>query len=265
MMKPLSQPLSQPLSHPLSRLLAAGSLLAVYACHDGVTTPNEDEFAAARSITKVSSDVRISPVLYGTDGSVTYSVRVRSNSRTLSSFQGSVLFAPAIFELRSHTPTQVPGGVVMVNAADVNSGRIRFAAYTHTAFAASGEGVEVFRFVVRQRYQGDPAVSGMLDVIGTATNGTAAAGGAVANAIAADPACTGTSLWGDGNADGTVNITDAQQLARFATGLTVGNPTAVAVRGDVTADGSVNIVDAQQIARFSVGLSAAPRTNTWIC
>jgi hypothetical protein len=62
-----------------------------------------------------------------------------------------------------------------------------------------------------------------------------------------------------------VNITDAQQIARFSAGLAVGNLAAVTERGDVTADGNVNIVDAQQIARYSVGLSAAARTNTWIC
>ncbi len=68
--------------------------------------------------------------------------------------------------------------------------------------------------------------------------------------------------WGDVNADNTVNIVDAQQLARSSVGLSVANPAALATNGDVTADGTINIVDAQQIARFSVGLSASPRTNT---
>ena len=249
---------------PLTHVLAAGSLLVVCACQDGVTTPAEDDLSSARSITKISSDVRIAPVVYGTDGTITYSVRVRSNSKTLSSFQGAVVFTPSMFELRSQTPMPIPGGAVIVNVTDVNNGRIRFAAYTQSAFAASGEGVEVFRFVVSQRYAGDPVVTGILDVVGTAPN-AAASGGAVANGIAAQAGCGGTTLWGDGNADGNVNITDAQQLARFSTGLAVGNPAAVTDRGDVTADGSVNIIDAQQIARYSVGLSAAPRTSTVIC
>jgi alpha-tubulin suppressor-like RCC1 family protein len=75
--------------------------------------------------------------------------------------------------------------------------------------------------------------------------------------------CVGTSgLWGDVNADGTVNIIDAQQIARFGVGLSVANAGAMTTRGDVTNDGAVNIIDAQQIARFSVGLSAATRVNT---
>lgn len=68
--------------------------------------------------------------------------------------------------------------------------------------------------------------------------------------------------WGDANADGIVNIIDAQQIARFTVGLSVANAVALEARGDVTADGSVNIIDAQQIARFTVGLAAAARINT---
>ncbi|HYV96445.1 MAG TPA: dockerin type I domain-containing protein, partial [Gemmatimonadaceae bacterium] len=69
-------------------------------------------------------------------------------------------------------------------------------------------------------------------------------------------------LYGDANNDATVNIIDAQQIARFTVSLSVLNQTALTDRGDVNADGTVNIIDAQQIARFSVGLSAAARTNT---
>ena len=69
-------------------------------------------------------------------------------------------------------------------------------------------------------------------------------------------------IWGDANGDGSVNIIDAQQLARFSVGLAVSNSVAVQTFGDVNADAAVNIVDAQQVARFSVGLSAAPRVNT---
>ncbi|MDB4913778.1 MAG: cell wall/surface repeat protein [Gemmatimonadetes bacterium] len=69
-------------------------------------------------------------------------------------------------------------------------------------------------------------------------------------------------LWGDANADGNVNIIDAQQLARFTVGLAVANAAAVATHGDVTSDNVVNIIDAQQLARYSVGLSASARVNT---
>ena len=68
--------------------------------------------------------------------------------------------------------------------------------------------------------------------------------------------------WGDANGDGSVDIIDAQQIARFSVGLSVANAAALTQRGDVTADGSVDIIDAQQIARYSVGLSAAARINT---
>ena len=72
----------------------------------------------------------------------------------------------------------------------------------------------------------------------------------------------GAGLWGDANGDGTVNIIDAQQIARFSVGLSVANPALVLALGDVNADGQVNIIDAQQVARFSVGLSASPRIGT---
>ncbi len=69
-------------------------------------------------------------------------------------------------------------------------------------------------------------------------------------------------LYGDVNVDASVNIIDAQQIARYSVSLSVANLAAVQASGDVTADNNVNIIDAQQIARFSVGLSAAARVNT---
>jgi hypothetical protein len=74
--------------------------------------------------------------------------------------------------------------------------------------------------------------------------------------------CPATVLWGDATADGSVNIIDAQQVARSSVGLSASNVAAVAFTGDVTADGNVNIIDAQQIARHSVGLPAAARLGT---
>lgn len=68
-------------------------------------------------------------------------------------------------------------------------------------------------------------------------------------------------LWGDGTGEGLVNILDAQQLARYAVGLSVIQPVVVAARGDVTADGKIDVLDAQQVARYSVGLSAVDRVG----
>jgi hypothetical protein len=249
----------------LPRLFAAGAMLVVSACQDSATAPDGDDFAAARSATKVSNDVRIAAVQYGTDGTVTYSVRVRSNSRTVSSFQGILWLPVGGFELRSQSPVPISGGAALINVADINSGRIRFSAFTQTYFNTSGEGVEVFRFVIRPLRAGDPPPTGILDFVGMASNSAPGAGAIAASLIASDAGCSGTELWGDGNDDGLVNINDAQQIARYGIGLTVGNPAAVANRGDVTADGLVNVGDAQQIARYGIGLSAVPRTGTSIC
>jgi hypothetical protein len=248
-----------------SQFFAAATLLVAVACQDAISAPASDDVDAARSANKSTTGVTVRAESYGPDGTIIYSVRVWSNSRTLSSFQGTVYFPPGSFDLRSHTPTPVSNGMVMVNIADAANGRIRFSAYTQTSYNALGVGVEVFRFAARPRY-GNPDLSAALEVVSTTVpTSSASAGIAAANVSSSGGACSGTSLWGDGNADGAVNITDAQQLARYSTGMAVGNPTAVTTRGDVTADGQVNIVDAQQIARYSVGLSAASRTSTWIC
>ena len=71
--------------------------------------------------------------------------------------------------------------------------------------------------------------------------------------------CVGVlGLRGDANGDGSVNIIDAQQIARSSVGQSVADPQRVARLGDATEDTSVDIIDAQQIARFSVFLPSAP-------
>jgi hypothetical protein len=65
-------------------------------------------------------------------------------------------------------------------------------------------------------------------------------------------------VWGDVTNDGSINVIDAQQIARFSVGLVVSFRELMA-RGDVTGDGAINVIDAQQVARASVGLSAAAR------
>ncbi len=68
--------------------------------------------------------------------------------------------------------------------------------------------------------------------------------------------CVGfAGLLGDVSDDGTVNIIDAQQIARYSVGLPPPpDPAMVEARGDVNEDGQHNIIDAQQIARWTVGL-----------
>jgi hypothetical protein len=75
--------------------------------------------------------------------------------------------------------------------------------------------------------------------------------------------CIGLAgLLGDVSDDETVNIIDAQQIARYSVGLPPPpDPTIVADRGDVNEDGLPNIIDAQQIARWTVGLPVPESPN----
>ena len=77
-----------------------------------------------------------------------------------------------------------------------------------------------------------------------------------------DVCVAASGFWGDANGDNSVNIIDAQQIARHSVGLPVANETALLTQSDVNADNEVNIIDAQQIARFSVELPSAPRVNS---
>jgi len=79
---------------------------------------------------------------------------------------------------------------------------------------------------------------------------------AMASASQGCPVVAG--VWGDVTNDGSINVIDAQQIARFSVGLVVSFRELMA-RGDVTGDGAINVIDAQQVARASVGLSAAAR------
>jgi hypothetical protein len=101
-----------------------------------------------------------------------------------------------------------------------------------------------------------------LDMRGVITG--AAAGSDISSFVSSGAVwlCVGLSgILGDVNCDGSVNIVDAQQIARYAIGLSTPGAECTENAGDVNDDGAINIIDAQQIARYAVGLPTpgAPR------
>ena len=178
----------------------------------------------------------------------------------LASLQAGVTWGASQLTFDSIRVAPGSGFTLTPNPASVASGSLTLNAFSATALAASGP---LFNL-----YFTAGASSGGTHVALTPT--VAATDMAqdllMQLAVRNVDVCVATrGLWGDVTDDGTVNIVDAQQIARFSVGLSVANPTALASRGDVTADGTVNIIDAQQIARFSVALSAAVRVNaTWL-
>jgi hypothetical protein len=176
---------------------------------------------------------------------------------TVASLQGTLRWGAARLRFDSLRAVPGPGWAVTVQTAGADTGAVRFAAYSSTALAASGA-VAVAYFTAAAT-PGGTRVDVALEAAGNEAGGSILASTRVrGQAVCAVP----TGQWGDVNDDGTVNVQDAQQVARFSVGLSVGNASAVAARGDVTADAAVNVLDAQQIARFSVGLGAAARVNT---
>jgi alpha-tubulin suppressor-like RCC1 family protein len=174
---------------------------------------------------------------------------------SLAAFQGQLRWPATRLQFDS---LRAPSGwTATINQDSSAVGALVFSSFSPTALAASG-----------------PVATAYFTA--AATNGGArlsllpvAAGSEEARSLLAfvqprglDVCVGATGKWGDVTDDGTVNVIDAQQIARFSVGLTVGNPTVLAQRGDVTGDGTINVIDAQQVARFSVGLSANARINT---
>ena len=104
------------------------------------------------------------------DGTISFVVRVKGNSLSLSAYQGSVNFAPGVFELVStETPQDMSGEVRIVNPAAFAEGRIRFAAMSSDSLAADPLGVEAFRFTVRVvSSRADAQVAASLDTASAA-------------------------------------------------------------------------------------------------
>ena len=178
----------------------------------------------------------------------------------LASLQAGVTWGASQLTFDSIRVAPSSGFMLTSNPASVPSGSLTLNAFSATALAASGP---LFNL-----YFTAGATSGGTRVALTPTVAATDMAQDLLMQLAVrnvDVCVASSGRWGDVTDDGTVNIVDAQQIARFTVGLSVANATALAARGDVTGDGVVNIIDAQQIARFTVALSAAARVNSqWV-
>jgi hypothetical protein len=180
-----------------------------------------------------------------------------AGSATLASLQAGLAWGSTRLTFDSLRVAAATGFSLTPNLTAVSTGSLSFNAFSASALAASGP--------IATAYFTATSTSGGTSVVLTPATAGSELGASVLNALNVRNlgVCVAPSgKWGDVNDDGTVNIIDAQQIARSSVGLSVANAAAVTARGDVTADGTVNIIDAQQIARASVALSAAVRVNT---
>ena len=180
-----------------------------------------------------------------------------AGSATLASLQASLAWGSTRLTFDSLRVVAATGFSLTPNLTAVSTGSLTFNAFSASALAASGP--------IATAYFTATATTGGTSVMLTPATAGSELGANVLPSLTVRNlgVCVAPSgKWGDVNDDGTVNIIDAQQIARSSVGLSVANAVAVTARGDVTADGTVNIIDAQQIARASVSLSAAARVNT---
>ncbi len=198
-------------------------------------------------------------VAVASGGKVTVPIVVNlANAGTLdiAALQSTVTWNPAVLSFDSVRVVAALGWSFTTNTANTATGSLTFNASNSSSLATTATLANVF-------FTSNPSGGGTRVVL-TPT----AAGNAASNSILpairplSQDVCVGTLVkWGDVNASGAVDILDAQQVTRFAAGLSVANATAMAQRGDVNGSNTVDIIDAQQIARFAVGLSAAARIN----
>ena len=150
------------------RLAVAASLVLIAACQDETIAPPREAPIIPVPLGAVQAVIQQEATT--PDGLVTFVIRVLANNLTVSSYQGSVTFAPGSFELiEKRTPT-ASGMTAVLNADAFAEGRIRFAALTPTQFdsIAGGSGVEAFRFTVRPlRPVEESNLVATLDVVGT--------------------------------------------------------------------------------------------------
>jgi hypothetical protein len=174
-------------------------------------------------------------------------------SHNVASITGSVRFSAASVVFDS---VKVGFGSLIANTANASSGDVGFSIFS-TVGAING--ATLARFFFHGRLAGTSSVSAVLSTIGD-EQGVSLIG--ITRVRTHNTCIAVTGLWGDANGDNTVNIIDAQQIARASVGLPVNNPLRLGSNGDANGDTFVNIIDAQQIARFSVGLPASGRIAT---
>jgi hypothetical protein len=150
------------------RFAAAGILVALVACQDETIAPPRE--APVISVPSGAVQALIQQEATTPDGLITFVVRVLANNVSVSSYQGTVTFAPGSFELIEKGTPSGSGMTAVLNTDTFAEGRIRFAGLTPTQFdsIASASGVEAFRFTVRAlRPVEESNLLATLDVVGT--------------------------------------------------------------------------------------------------
>jgi hypothetical protein len=181
----------------------------------------------------------------------------------IASLQFVFTWSPAQLSYVGNTPGNPPPGdwTVIPNETQTGSGELGIAMFSINGTTSSFTATTV----TLQAGAGVPN-----GTCATLTLTVAAAGDALGNDLlsAIDPnpryvvLCIGISgILGDVTDNGSVDIIDAQQVARHSVGLDAPNAPKMQDVGDVTEDGNINIIDAQQIARHAVGLGTPGAPN----
>ena len=172
----------------------------------------------------------------------------------LAAFEASLSWGATRLTFDSLRAAGASGLSVTTNSSNATGGSVALSAFSPSGLTSSGLLLTAY-FTVGQ-------LAGGTRVTFTPTVAAGDAGQSVLPLVAVrnlDVCVVPTAKWGDVNDDNSVNIIDAQQIARHTVGLSVANTTVLRDRGDVTGDGNINIIDAQQIARYTVGLSTGGR------
>lgn len=174
---------------------------------------------------------------------------------SLGTLTTSIAWNPAFLTLDSLIGAGF--GVVTPNLANATAGNATFSLNSATATTTTVTAANLY-------FSAGPTLGGTRVSLSTTAAGNPIGQINLGQLLARnmDVCIAPPGTWGDANGDATVDIIDAQQIARASVGLSVANAAAVAGLGDVNADGAVDIIDAQQVARYVVSLPASPRVNT---